>query len=506
MFGPRRGSSVAGLVIFIILWLVALAFVFLGHDRLTGLSDDSKKRSLQAELEQKKFDPEKEQENISALFHERDTLRKEVTYLGRMLGYGLDQGQEMDDATFTAALQKATGKLNDFRAASTPGLPKFEEKNKRPSVPELYDEDMGRGINFFAKFDILLGLLVGRLVRYEDMVAYYKDLRAIAEEVTTRSARVAPAIEGGITRAHPDGDGEHEYPGKRKFIEFIDQEKAEIEKMFLIDRSKVGNARSIEDAETRAVNQMTEYVISTVNNKIGEYEQMITQEEEKIDVAAQAFKTERNALGTSIKNVVKERHRGRDIEGAIRVLPPIAVSGRDPSEQAPSVDDDAPDGEIVVVSPDTNEAYINVGRDEGIVEGMSFLIYRRGPQRHWLYKGEVQVKQVLPRMSVVSLTDEVSRFDPISAGDGVFNKVYNAADPVRIVFLGELSEADGKRYRHLIERIGGVVDDEVTVLTDFVILLADHERHAGSKDNIDRAKEIGVKGMTLEELRVYIDY
>ena len=290
MFGPRRGSSVVGLVVFIVFWLAALAVVILGHNRLTGLSQEAKAKSLEEEMKKKKFDPQKETENVEELFHRRDTLRKEVALLGRQLGFGLDKAQVLEEAQFTTALNNAVDKLKEFQGATVrEGLPKFETQKNPMSAGNLYDEEIKMGTNFFTKFDNLLVMLTERLVRYEDALSYYVALKEMAEDTASRYTKAESIVKSGLTRGDSAWQSAPEaamdVPGKESYNTKINELKTALEKTFLVDKSMGGQARTIEDAEARAVAQMTDYVIGTVDRKIAEYEGLITAEETKIDEA-----------------------------------------------------------------------------------------------------------------------------------------------------------------------------------------------------------------------------
>jgi len=72
---------------------------------------------------------------------------------------------------------------------------------------------------------------------------------------------------------------------------------------------------------------------------------------------------------------------------------------------------------------------------------------------------------------------ESSRDDPVIAGDLITNVVFNPARQFRFVVKGEFDlygegRADplaSRRVIQLIQSIGGAVDDEISVMTDFLI-------------------------------------
>lgn len=527
MFGPRRGSSVLGLVFFIVLWLGAVGFVLYGHNRKSGLSKDAEPKSLQGKIDALKYDPDKETENVELLLGRLEGLKKEVLYLGRLLGYGLQTATpEQGSQEFATALAAAIQKLNDYANQTDAALPKLTGKSV--SYAQLFDDTERNTAPLGRNFELVMASLEDRLSGYEEQLVYYRSLRARVDDSTERAGRLEEVYRSGIAKTDEANEtfseakgamagARFEIPGKVSSPsptvpspgERVTADTAKISREFR--DSQKGAPGTFKDAQDRAILEMTTFLATMVTQKIREYQQAVAAEETTIDGLTKEFNAEQSRLSTKIDTAVKKRHRGREPGGAIRALPPIPVQSLSPPNEAPSMAEETADAQVVVVSPETDEIYLDIGDEDGAVEGLRLFVYRPGPQKVWMYRGAVTVKKVLPKMSVASITHQVSRFDPIAANDSAFNKLFDPAKPVRIVLLGQVDDDDLARYQHLVGRVGASLDRDVSVLTDYVVLFGKKEeeewaKHPGSKDNVERAKELGILGLYEEEFRLYIEH
>jgi colicin import membrane protein len=142
-----------------------------------------------------------------------------------------------------------------------------------------------------------------------------------------------------------------------------------------------------------------------------------------------------------------------------------------------------PDGRILTVNENDNTAYINIGRDERVVPGLTFEVFGSGELIKLNEfddvrgKATVEVVTVNQNSSLVRIVRR-DRGTTIGDGDVIANVIYDVnATPKFYVFgnfdidnTGNATEADQRRVQNMIDRWGGRVVDELTPDVDYVVL------------------------------------
>lgn len=143
------------------------------------------------------------------------------------------------------------------------------------------------------------------------------------------------------------------------------------------------------------------------------------------------------------------------------------------------------DGVVSQVNAIDNEAMISIGRDKKAVLGMTFAVYddatdiRPDAQTGEYPKGKavieiIKVEQTFSRARIISSSEG----NPIVRGDVIANAVYDPDKTYKFVVDGLFDvDRDGVATRFeretleaIIERWGGILVDEITGDTDFVVL------------------------------------
>ncbi|MBI5368081.1 MAG: hypothetical protein HZA54_13660 [Planctomycetes bacterium] len=159
-----------------------------------------------------------------------------------------------------------------------------------------------------------------------------------------------------------------------------------------------------------------------------------------------------------------------------------------------------------IVDSDTRREYsiINLGDQNRILPGLKFRVFRKdkGGRKRW--KGEVEVKQVFEDHSKCSITQLADAGDPLVHGDFITNPLYGAQHPKRIALVGQVS---GKNSLYTMDELkrrilttGAVIEDTVTIHTDYVLRGADAEEDP----NFKIAVNLSVPMMPVEEILPYI--
>jgi hypothetical protein len=142
------------------------------------------------------------------------------------------------------------------------------------------------------------------------------------------------------------------------------------------------------------------------------------------------------------------------------------------------------DGSIVSVNTAANEVFISLGRRDNVVLGMTFEVYNNEsairPDEDGNYppgKATLEVVRIDRGTSVARILRQ-SRGNPIIAGDVIANALFDPQKTYRFVVFGlfdtdgdgDFTLAESDAVRGIISEWGGIVTDEVTGDTDFVVL------------------------------------
>lgn len=138
-----------------------------------------------------------------------------------------------------------------------------------------------------------------------------------------------------------------------------------------------------------------------------------------------------------------------------------------------------PDAGILRVDLQNNMVYLDAGSDDHVYRGLTFAVFDRNAPipESGEGKAEIEVFQVEPKVSVARIV-RGNKKNPIVKEDLVANLIWDSKSSNKFVVLGDFDfdgdgrvDADGsQRIREMIERWGGVVENDVTIETDFVIV------------------------------------
>jgi NAD-dependent DNA ligase len=137
-----------------------------------------------------------------------------------------------------------------------------------------------------------------------------------------------------------------------------------------------------------------------------------------------------------------------------------------------------PDGYVLSVDVQRGIAYLSIGGDDKVYRGLTFTIFDKANPRPEDGKGKAEVKVFEVMSKVCAARIIQSRPDsPVIEGDIAANLIWDNEIPYNFVVTGEFDiTGDGKvDYRgretivQLIREWGGIISDEVSVNTDFVV-------------------------------------
>lgn len=138
-----------------------------------------------------------------------------------------------------------------------------------------------------------------------------------------------------------------------------------------------------------------------------------------------------------------------------------------------------PDGRILTAVPGDKVVYINLGRKNALTLGLKFAVYssQTGIPEDGKAKAQIEVASISDSSAECVITAIVPGA-LIMEGDLIANPIYDPHNPMTFVVAGEFDmDRDGMSDRNgdqmivdLVRSWGGKVSDELTPLTDFVVL------------------------------------
>lgn len=229
-----------------------------------------------------------------------------------------------------------------------------------------------------------------------------------------------------------------------------------------------GNAAKTRGELTNAAGNMNTLTVAhqqQLERTGAEKDAIVKEKEQKITALAQELEAkgkDMQRLQARIDELVLDVRRGRG-------------TGAKPGELIPR----QPDGKIAR-TVDQNTVYINLGAGDHVIPGLPFTVYSSatGVTEDGKGKAKLVVVNVGPTTSECRVTELAARENPIIEGDVIANVVFNPNRSYNFVVEGDFDlygagkpdpQAAG-RLRSMIESFGGMVQDVVTVNTDFVVM------------------------------------
>ncbi len=172
------------------------------------------------------------------------------------------------------------------------------------------------------------------------------------------------------------------------------------------------------------------------------------------------------------------------------------------------------DGQILDVSEKLGLAYINLGKSNRLYGGMRFSIVdgRTGDNT---VKAYCEVLNVMDGMSEVKIVDVRDPFDPPTAGDVIFNPLYDPTGLRNAVLLGRFTGTYNKaELRALLEGININAQARLDKTTDYLIVGAEMYTDADGEPLDDPLqpsdspiyKEAQAMGVRIVPLKLVTDY
>jgi NAD-dependent DNA ligase len=158
-----------------------------------------------------------------------------------------------------------------------------------------------------------------------------------------------------------------------------------------------------------------------------------------------------------------------------------------------------PDGEILTTDNRLGNCWIDLSRRDGLRVGSVFEVFRyiKGGRRK--PKGRIEIKKVGNEVSQAAIIEMLDpEDDPIVKGDHIISPFFDKHETKSFVFAGDLTNPiySEQEVIKMIEEMGGKVEHDVTVETDFLIV----GKGAEDTEKYTRALDLGTTIMLEKEL------
>ena len=175
------------------------------------------------------------------------------------------------------------------------------------------------------------------------------------------------------------------------------------------------------------------------------------------------------------------------------------------------VQPDEPDGKLMLVGPNGDVAWIDLGDDQGLTAGTRFELLRRGKAGRLVSRGQVEVREVNDNNAMVGLIGEVDVRDPMLPGDLVRNPHFHKSRSLHFYLLGDFPLTLSKEFvTQRLAEMGSKVDGSVGTSTD-VLVLGEESLSEGDDavpltdtDAYRTAEKFGIRIILLPELASYL--
>jgi Na+-transporting NADH:ubiquinone oxidoreductase subunit NqrC len=131
-----------------------------------------------------------------------------------------------------------------------------------------------------------------------------------------------------------------------------------------------------------------------------------------------------------------------------------------------------PDGKIISIDDASKTVIVNLGSDDRVYRGLTFAVYDKSlpVPRDGKGKANIELFDIKKNVSAARIV-WVDKKDSVMADDNIANVIWNSADHKEFVVAGKFAFGDGiDSVKELIRRWGGIVADNVSISTNFLVL------------------------------------
>jgi hypothetical protein len=249
----------------------------------------------------------------------------------------------------------------------------------------------------------------------------------------------------------------------RSKLDELSAREAEIQSL----RSELSTARKQRTTDVAAKDEE----IRRLSNQLSDEKANARDREDELEKRLGQANAQSNDLDQEVRQLERRIEEvTRDYAGQVAMLRSrLAEQGEKLAFLRPQARE-LPDARVINVSSELDLAYIDIGANQRLSRGVSFRVMSpdAGSQK---VKAMAEVISVQADMAEVLITDLADSFDPVVPGDVLVNELYDPTGTRNAVLIGRFSGAwDEGELRALLNRMGIIVQDELSLTTDYAIV------------------------------------
>jgi len=236
------------------------------------------------------------------------------------------------------------------------------------------------------------------------------------------------------------------------------------------------DARNTLASEKTTMEQTLRDVISQKDQEIAALQGQLTdeannasQKQTELENRIASLNTQRNDLDAQVRQLraqMEEAQRAHENERQAWQTRTLAVTEALAFLKEP----EAPDGKVLAVSRDLALGWIDLGANNRLARGTRFRVVS-GTTGSKAIKAMATVVNVEPGRAEVAFSDVRDRFDPVVAGDVIYNPLYDPVGERHAVLAGRFSgRFTESKLKILLKDMGITVQDQLDFNTDYLIV------------------------------------
>lgn len=266
---------------------------------------------------------------------------------------------------------------------------------------------------------------------------------------------------------------------------------------------------------TRTVENDKDSIISDLRQQLSDQEETANRRQSELEGRLEAANEENTNLdlasrttaaqATDTRRALEKELLARDTR--IKALSDVTKFAKEPHASKP-------DGAVIATSGDLPLGWIDVGSENRLTTGTRFEV--RTGDVDARFKGMCEVTKVEANRAEVVFFDVVDRFDPITTGDVIINKLFDPVGGRNAVLLGRFSGAYTEpELKVFLERMGINVQPKLDLTTHFLIVGAELYNDPDTNEPLDEpiqpselpvfkdAEALGVQIVPLQDVRQF---
>jgi len=232
---------------------------------------------------------------------------------------------------------------------------------------------------------------------------------------------------------------------------------------------QLGSEKTTMEQGLRDASRQKDEEISNLRRQLADESNNAAQRQTELESRVAALNTQRNELDAQLRqtrNEMEGTNRKHDDERVgwetrFRSMGESLKFLREPEKA---------DGKVVTVSKDLTLGWIDIGANQRLARGTRFRVVA-GSVGGTKLKGWAEVTDVKPSMAEVRIYDVVDRFDPVVAGDVIFNPLYDPTSERTAVLCGRFSgQFNEPELKLLLANMSIIVQPALGNDTDYLIV------------------------------------